>query len=301
MRKLPLHSDLGNDLRNHRKTRRMTQAALAVAAELSTPTVRLLERGRGNLESWHAAARALGLELAGRNLPGGASLGERLATLRRRRRLGQRELARLAGVTEPTIGTLERHGRGRLDVLERVLRVLGAGAYLAAEGSAKPFYTHAGNSSTDHGWQTPPELLAALYTVFGRFSLDPCSPRKTKAPVRARVHFTAADDGLSLPWQGTVFVNPPYGRTLAAWVAKSRAEVESGNADTVVALLPARPDTAYWHDHIAGRATVFFLRGRLRFGAGDQSAPFPSALVVWGASPETVHALAAALPQAWRA
>ena len=103
--------------------------------------------------------------------------------------------------------------------------------------------------------------------------------------MRARVHFTAEDDGLSLAWHGTVFVNPPYGRALAAWVAKARREVESGRARTVVALLPARPDTAYWHEHVAGRATVYFLRGRLRFGGSEQSAPFPSALAVWGAEP----------------
>ena len=69
----------------------------------------------------------------------------------------------------------------------------------------------------------------------------------------------------------------------------------------MVALLPARPDTAYWHDHVAGRAEVYFLRGRLRFGAGGNSAPFPSALAVWGAGPETLSALDAALIGAWRA
>ena len=64
-----------------------------------------------------------------------------------------------------------------------------------------------------------------------------------RARVRARVHLTEEDDGLSVPWRGTVFVNPPYGRTLATWVAKAHSEVESGQARTVVALLPARPDS----------------------------------------------------------
>jgi phage N-6-adenine-methyltransferase len=149
-------------------------------------------------------------------------------------------------------------------------------------------------------WETPPELLEALATVFGRFDLDPCAPRKTRTRVKARSHFTAEDDGLTLPWHGTVFVNPPYGRTLAKWVAKARSEVEGGRAGTVVALLPARPDTSYWHDHVAGHATVYFFRGRLRFGDSQQSAPFPSALAVWGASRETLAALDAALPKARR-
>ena len=109
--------------------------------------------------------------------------------------------------------------------------------------------------------------------------------------MKARVHLTQEDDGLSLPWHGTVFVNPPYGRTLSAWVAKAHREVREGRARTVVALLPARPDTSYWHAHVAGHAAVYFLRGRLRFGDGDQSAPFPSALAVWGSDPETLVAL----------
>ena len=136
--------------------------------------------------------------------------------------------------------------------------------------------------------------------MFGKFDLDPCAARKSRTRVRARVHFTEEDDGLSLPWHGVVFVNPPYGRTLGLWVAKAHHEVQEGRARTVVALLPARPDTAYWHKHVAGRATVYFLRGRLRFSDGEQGAPFPSALVVWGAAPETIPALDRALPDAWR-
>ena len=301
MDKLPAGFDLGTALRTHRKTAGLTQPDLATKAGLAERTVRGLERGSGTLDSWHAALDALGLRLAGRNLPGGTTLGERLRTLRRRRRLSQEDLARCVGVTRPTLGVLEREGKGRLSTLQRVLTVLGAGAYLASESGTAAFFTHAGNSSVDHGWETPPGLLDALARVFARFDLDPCAPRKSRTVVRARTSFTADDDGLSLPWHGTVFVNPPYGRTLAAWIAKAHHEVSAGRALTVVALLPARPDTRYWHEHIAGQATVYFLKGRLRFSGSGQSAPFPSALAVWGASPETLDALDAVLPEAWRA
>lgn len=301
MLKLPLHSGLGPDLRRHRKAVRLIQAELAQKTDLSVPTVRLLEDGRGNLDSFRAVLDHLDLELSGRNLPGGASLGERLATLRRRRGLSQRELAGMADVSHPTVIALERREEGRLSTLERVLVLLGAGAYLAPRGQAKAFYTHAGNASTHQAWETPAPLLEALHTVFGRFDLDPCAPRRSRTRVKARLHLTDEDDGLSVAWHGVVFVNPPYGRGLAVWVAKARREVEEGRAQAVVALLPARPDTAYWHDHVAGRAVVYFLRGRLRFGDGVQSAPFPSALAVWGAGPETLSALDVALFGAWRA
>jgi len=301
LRKLLADSGLGGELRRGRKARPLTQGQLAAQVGLSERTVRLLEQGRGNLGTWKRLLGHLGLVLVGRNLPAAASLGESLAALRRYRGLSQREMAELVGVTPPTIVALEREERGRLSTLERVLTVLGAGAYLAPEGQAKPFYTHAGNASTNHAWETPVSLLEALASVFGRFSLDPCAPRKSRVRVKARVHLTPDDDGLSVPWHGTVFVNPPYGRGLARWVEKAHHEVRSGHAKAVVALLPARPDTAYWHDHVAGHATVYFLRGRLRFNDGAQSAPFPSALAVWGAGPETLSSLDAALLGAWRA
>jgi transcriptional regulator with XRE-family HTH domain len=300
MSKQPLHSGLGSELKSQRKQRRMTQGQLAAATGLSMPTIRLLEHTRGQLASWHATLAALGLAVVGRNLPAGSTLGASIAALRRRRGFSQRQLADLAEVTPPTIAALERHGRGRLETLNRVLILLGAGAALAPSGGKRAFFTHAGNASTHHGWETPPELLASLYTVFKRFDLDPCSPRRTRPPVKARTHFTVEDDGLSLPWHGTVFVNPPYGRQLAAWIAKARGEVEQGNARLVVALIPARTDTHYWHDSVAGKADVYLLRGRLKFGNGKQSAPFPSALAVWGADAATLARLDAAFPDAWK-
>ncbi len=274
---------LGSALRQMRKAGGYTQETFATTADLARTTIVRLESGQGSLCSLDQALTTLALEVAGRNLPPGETLGKRLATLRKRRGLNQRALAMMVGATPNTITTLERTGCGRVETLDRVLTVLGAGLYLAPTGNRQAFYSHAGNSSVHHGWETPPELLTQLYAVFGRFDLDPCSPTKSarRAPVKARVHFTAEDDGLALPWHGRVFVNPPYGRELRQWVRKARTEVAALRASLVAMLLPARTDTAWWHDDIAGAADIYLLRGRLAFGDGTQSAPFPSALVVW--------------------
>ena len=145
-------------------------------------------------------------------------------------------------------------------------------------------------------------VLEALYPlVEGRFDLDPCSPSSDRrtAPVKARMHFSTTDDGLALPWRGKVFVNPPYGRQLASWVAKCRAEVEAGRADLVICVVPARTDTKWWHADIAGRADIGLLKGRLAFGDGTQPAPFASALVAWGCTSLQRVGLTAAFPTAW--
>lgn len=139
------------------------------------------------------------------------------------------------------------------------------------------------HSSTHMDWETPHDLIADLEREYGRFDLDvAASPHNAKADR----YFTKADNGLAQEWRGLCFMNPPYGREIGKWVAKARAEAEAGRA-TVIALIPARTDTAYWHDHIFGVADdVLFLRGRVRFSRGGQTgpAPFPSAVVIWRAA-----------------
>lgn len=247
------------------------------------------------------ALRALDLTLDGRSLPGAATIGQRVALLRRRRGLSQRALCEILPCSQATLVALEHHQRGRLDVLERILTTLGAGPVLRSANEIPRFYQHAALSSVHHGWHTPPGILKILYDIFGTFDLDPCSPTRTGrgAPVRARVRFTLDDDGLSLRWFGAVYLNPPYGRDLPRWTAKAREQVAAGNAGPIIALLPARTDTKWWHRDIAGQAHVAFLRGRLKFGRGDQSTPFPSALVMWGVNSEQIAAVGAAFPDAW--
>jgi phage N-6-adenine-methyltransferase len=295
------HTSLGSHLKRERKNQKLTQGDLAQQAQVAIPTLRLLESGQGNLTTFWAVLHVLNLAVVGRNLPPGESIGERIVTLRKRKGMSQRALASIIETTQPTLIALERHCTGRLLTLDRVLLALGAGAYLAPIGAQQSFYTHAGNSSNHHEWETPQDLLEQLYTVFGEFSLDPCSPTRHKrfAPVRAKMHFTAEENGLELPWFGNVFCNPPYGRALCHWVNKAYEESRCGNTQTIVMLIPARTDTKFWHQSIVGKATIFFLKGRLKFGNADQVAPFPSCLVVWGGSEHVIGAIQAALPKAW--
>ena len=301
MVKKPFQNSLGVEFRKLRKRTRLTQASVATTAGVSLPAIRKLERGLGNLTTWTKALDALGWTLRGRNLPAGDSIGRQVAILRKRQKLSQRSLATMSGLTHPTVVALEVRNTGRLSSLNAILTVLGAGPVLTPAGEKPSFYKHAGNSSAHEAWATPGWLLDRLHSVFGRFDLDPCSATKDRrlARVKARTYFTAAEDGLSLPWSGTVFLNPPYGRELRFWTAKARTEFELGNAKSVIALVPARTDTGWWHNDIAGKASIFFLKGRLSFGDGSQPAPFPSALIIWGLSPELAPVLRGVLPEAW--
>jgi len=296
-------SALGTALRTARKGAKLTQAVLAEQVGINVSTVAEAERGNGRADTYFRLAGQLGMEVTGRCLPAGNSFGDRLALLRRRQGISQCALAENAEVSVPTVIAVERGEAGFLAPVERIAAALGAGLCLVPIGEAQNFYVAAGNSSAHQAWTTPPEILEKLYDVVGgRFDLDPCSPttdRRT-APVRARVRYTAEDDGLSLPWRGSVFVNPPYGRELAGWMAKCRQEAKSGQAAPVIALVPARPDTGWWHNEVVGHAAVMMLKGRLKFGgAGGQSAPFPSAIIMWGGTDGHRQRLRETFPDGW--
>lgn len=135
-------------------------------------------------------------------------------------------------------------------------------------------------SSGSDEWATPQELFDALNAEFA-FTLDPCANEENHKCER---FFTREQNGLLQNWGGeTVFCNPPYGKELPKWVKKASDEASKGNT-TVVMLIPARTDTRYFHELIWNQpgVEVRFLRGRLKFGAAKNSAPFPSMVVIFG-------------------
>lgn len=129
------------------------------------------------------------------------------------------------------------------------------------------------SSETDL-WSTPQDFYDKLNAEFN-FNLDPCA---TVDNHKCDKYFTIEDDGLSKSWDGyTVFMNPPYGREIGRWMDKA-----STARATVVCLVPSRTDTRWWHDNVIDKgAEVRFVRGRLKFGGSKNSAPFPSAVVVY--------------------
>lgn len=134
------------------------------------------------------------------------------------------------------------------------------------------------SSKTDM-WETPQAFFDDLDRLF-HFTLDACAiPENAKCAV----FYTPEQDGLSQPWHGVVWCNPPYGRAIGAWVQKGYEAAESGEADCVVMLLPARTDTRWFHDfcYLNRVATVRFVRGRLKFGGAKNAAPFPSMVVIF--------------------
>ena len=100
-------------------------------------------------------------------------------------------------------------------------------------------------TSNSEEWGTPQELFNRLNKEFN-FTIDICASKEnTKCPK----YYTKEEDALKQEWGGVIWMNPPYGRQIGNWVKKAKEIARQGKA-TVVCLLPARTDTAWWHDYV---------------------------------------------------
>ena len=140
-------------------------------------------------------------------------------------------------------------------------------------------------------WATPPDLYASLDAEF-HFTLDAAA---TAENARSPTFLTRDQDALLARWglipshrtgRPVVWLNPPYSK-IRLFMAKVAQEAARGC--TVVCLLPSRTDTRWFHTYVWDAVShrpqpyvkVRFLRGRLKFGDGRGSAPFPSMLVIF--------------------
>lgn len=140
-------------------------------------------------------------------------------------------------------------------------------------------------------WTTPDVFYHDLDDEFN-FTVDAAASSES---AKCRIWFGPgglAPDALALKdWRPDVaraiFLNPPYSRC-AEFIAKAASEAMDHGC-TVVCLVPARTDTRWWHAHVYNQLTdnwrkgveVRFVKGRLKFGDGKNSAPFPSVVVIF--------------------
>ena len=141
-----------------------------------------------------------------------------------------------------------------------------------ANGHASRLGVHFSSETPE--WPTPDDLFDELNDIF-HFDLDACA---TPANAKCPRFFTKEQDALTKRWEGTTWMNPPYGREIARFMKKAYEESLAGS--TVVCLVPSRTDTHWWHSY-AKRGLIIPLRGRLKFGGAKTSAPFPSAIVIF--------------------
>jgi len=118
------------------------------------------------------------------------------------------------------------------------------------------------------------------------FTLDACGTERT---TQVRNNWYTPEEAMVKPWDSEfVFLNPPQSRAkedrLDVWCERAYAESKEPYNSEIWMLLPASPDTTYFH-YLADKGLIWFLKGRVHFleGSGQLGSPrFASMLVILG-------------------
>jgi site-specific DNA-methyltransferase (adenine-specific) len=136
-------------------------------------------------------------------------------------------------------------------------------------------------------WCTPDELFKRYDDEYN-FLLDAAADESNTKCMLWFGRNGMAEDALTADWEttlemGHIWLNPPYSRGLQAkFVERAVAAViATRRQNHIVCLLPARTDTALFHDYIKPFGAIEFLRGRVKFKGAKAGAPFPSMIVVF--------------------
>ncbi len=111
-------------------------------------------------------------------------------------------------------------------------------------------------------WYTPGWVFDAIGLTF---DLDPASPHDMDTVVPARTKFTIFDNGLSVPWFGRVWLNPPYGPSTKMWMKRM---IHHSNG---IALVFSRTDAKWCQEAMRSATAMLFVSGRIEFVAGIEN------------------------------
>jgi hypothetical protein len=172
------------------------------------------------------------------------------------RRFSVADAERLTGFTQQQVSRWRKHLK---DPEKYRLRILGA-AYRAAFGSLAPNVL----SSMSDEYYTPALYIAAARRVLGEIDLDPASCEVANRTVKATRFYTIEQDGLTQPWRGKVFCNPPYGGQAGGFVDKLVDEYVAGNVSAAIVLVSNRATETNWFQPLFD-GTLCFVKGRIPF------------------------------------
>jgi len=111
-------------------------------------------------------------------------------------------------------------------------------------------------------WYTPPDLIERARSVLGTIDLDPASNDIAQQWIKATTYYTA-ETLLQSPWEGRVWLNPPFSDT-PVWVARLEHAYAVGAVSTAILLVNSAPGYSWW-EHLWRRRPVCMLRNRVRF------------------------------------
>lgn len=292
LRQVPF--DLCAEIKHARIANALTPDQLAVYAGCTATDIHDIEAGRGRVEHLARVMDTLKIDLTG--IKPGTMLHNRLTATREAKKWSAEKLAARTGLSTECVVNLEM-GKGDVKDLLIVLKVLALGY----RRRASPLAREAHDKDCRF---TPPAIVQAIHSAFGKVDLDPCAHSRSPMQADNQIRKETGGDGLNEKWEGRlVFVNPPYS-CASKWLAKVNAEWDKGKIETLLCLSNAKTDAVALHEALRRGAWVFLCQGRLKYikpnGTSEPSSQ-ASMMIAYGTSRSQRNGFAELVPGSWLA
>lgn len=135
---------------------------------------------------------------------------------------------------------------------------------------------HVSYNSGNNEWYTPWDIVEAARDALGAIDLDPASSDAANEVVKAASYYTLADDGLTKPWCGRVYMNPPYQTGLIErFTARLRECFDRNEVSEAIVLVNNATETKWFQYLVASASMLCLPGGRIRFWSPTKETASP--------------------------
>ena len=160
--------------------------------------------------------------------------------------------------------------------------------FILAEAKNKPAASFNGGNNE---WYTPEPYIKAACAVMGCIDLDPASSIIANKIVNAKIFYSEEDNGLTKPWAGKVWMNPPYAAEyISKFCEKISTHYSAGEVTEAIILVNNATETAWFNTLVKVSSAVVFPCSRVKFYAPDGKLAAPlqgQAVIYMGKNPES--------------